>query len=467
MADRLRPQLGRVVTVPLGIIGVLAALLVWQVEHAGSLATALLLAAASTAVGIVVVHRVRRDLDRLSHHYETLLETADRASRQAESANRLKDEFLATISHELRTPLNSVLGWAHLLNSGRLTADQTTKAIQAIERAGWTQSRLIEDLLDLSQIVGGNLRIAPRAVVVQPLIESAAQGLQNTASAKHIRISTDLDPTLGPIAVDPDRLRQIAWHLISNAVKFTPAGGHVDVSLSVEGDRVVLSVCDTGIGFAPAVAEHLFERFSQGDSSPTRQYGGLGVGLGIVRHLVELHGGTVDAKSAGLNLGSMFEVRLPLRTVDDAGAEVMPPPAPPFLRGVSVLLVDDDAGELQFARSALEQYGAFVATASSAAEAFDRFRAGAPDVLVSDLRLPDADGLDLVRRIRGLDAAHGGDTPAAALTGLARTDDRRNTLAVGFQMHLTKPIDALELASSVARLAGADEDERADGTTDP
>ncbi len=437
---------------PLATIGVLSALLVWEIEHVGSVSLALVLALVGVTVGVFVARGVRRQIDELSRYYERMLETADEESRRAEAANQMKDEFLATLSHELRTPLNSVLGWARLLGSGKLDPDHYTRAVQAIERAGWAQSRLIEDLLDLSRIVGGKLQISPRAIVAQPLVEAAVQSLRPAADAKQITIDLSLNPTIGPIEADPDRLQQIMWNLISNAIKFTPTGGHVGVTLDADSACLWFVVRDTGIGFSPEIASHLFERFRQGDSSSTRQYGGLGLGLGIVRHVVELHGGTVTAESAGTNSGSTFRVTLPLRAAHARAAQPPEQAPAPILRGIKVLVVDDDLLALDFIRATLEQYGATVATAASAREAQDRFAKQPPDVLVSDLLMPGEDGLDLIRNIRALEATTGRHTPAAALTALARSEDRRRALSAGYEMHVAKPVDPLELASAVEQL---------------
>jgi signal transduction histidine kinase/CheY-like chemotaxis protein len=453
-----QPQLGRLIGLPIAAIGVLAAVLTWELEHVGSLLLALLIAAAGVSVCVVIGRRVRARIAELSTYYETLLKTADEQSRRAEAANRLKDDFLATLSHELRTPLNSVLGWSHLLATGRLDAPRTARAIKAIERAGVAQSRLIDDLLDMSRIVGGKLQIDARPTLLQPLVDAAVQSLQPAADAKNITIETDLDSRVGPIAADSDRLQQVAWNLLSNAIKFTPAGGRVRVGLTRDHQLVRLTVSDTGVGLRPDVAAHLFERFRQGDSSSNRQYGGLGLGLGIVRHLVELHGGTVTAESAGVDRGSVFTVCLPMVASTEMPTAAPPPQTAPVLRGISVLVVDDDPQALEFGRSALEQYGASVTVASSAREAHARFTGQPPDVLVSDLVMPGEDGIHLIRAIRALDDQHGGRTPAAALTGLARDDDRRRALTAGYQMHITKPIDAFELASAVERLARGDVD---------
>jgi signal transduction histidine kinase/CheY-like chemotaxis protein len=453
----MRLRLGRLVVMPLGSFGVLAALLTWEVEHVGSVVIALALTGSGILVGVFIAKRLRGQLDELSRHYESLLQIADDESRRAESAGRTKDEFLATLSHELRTPLNTILGWARLLASDKLDARQAKKGVEAIERAGWAQSRLIEDLLDISHIVSGKLQITARPALIQPLVGAAVDAQRTAAAAKHITLDLDLDRTLGPIEVDADRLHQIVWNLVSNAIKFTPAGGAVKVRLRAESEQVRLSVEDTGIGFNPAIAAHLFERFRQGDSSPTRQYAGLGLGLGIVRHLVELHGGTVTALSGGPDRGSMFEVRLPLRRSESEVAEKLPAHGrDPSLRGITVMLVDDDPVALNVAQQTLEQYGALVVTASSAREARERFAREVPDVLVSDLMMPGEDGLDLIREIRALDSQHGGRTPAAALSGLARGEDRRRAFAAGYQIHVAKPIDPSELAAAVEELAHAE-----------
>src|SRR3954469_620311 len=456
MAGSVRPQLGRLIVTPFATIGVLAAVLMWEIEHVGSITLGIVITAGAVAIGVVVARQFRRDIDKVTDHYAALLRTADEQSRQADAANRLKDEFLATLSHELRTPLNSVLGWARLLASGKLDAPQTVRAVQAIERAGWAQSRVIEDLLDVSRIVAGKLQLNARPTVVQPLVQAAVDSLRPAAEAKRITVVTTLDPTPTPIAADADRLQQVAWNLVSNAIKFTPSGGRVGVRLTSSADELRLVVSDNGIGFSPDVATHLFERFRQGDSSSTRQHGGLGLGLGIVRHVVELHGGTVTATSAGENMGSVFQVRLPLRPWAAPVADVPAPPAEaPSLRGVSVLVVDSDVHALQFVRESLEQYGAVVVTATTPKEAKAKFSRQRPDVFVSDLVLADGDGLHLIREIRQLERANGPSTPAAALTALARADDRRNALNAGYQMHLAKPVDAFELASTIERLAKA------------
>ena len=454
MSSHTKPQLGGLIVTPFATIGVLAAVLLWEVEHVSSILPAVAITAGGIAIGIMVARHLRSDINRLAEYYAGLLRIADEQSRQAETANRLKDEFLATLSHELRTPLNSVLGWARLLASGKLDAEQSARAVQAIERAGWAQSHLIEDLLDVSRIVAGRMALTMRPTIVRPLVEVAIASLGPAAEAKHITVDAWLDATPDPITADPDRLQQVAWNLVSNAIKFTPSGGQVTVRLESTADELRLIVSDTGVGLAPDVAAHLFERFRQGDSSSTREHGGLGLGLGIVRHVVELHGGTVTATSGGKNLGSAFDVRLPLRPWDQAIVEpTLAAPHAPSLRGVTVLVVDDDPKAREFVRATLEQYGAVVATAATAQEAKARFTREPPDVFVSDLVGPDDDGLQLIRDIRRMDRAAGRVTPAAAFTALARADDRRRALSAGYQMHMTKPVDPSELVSAVERLA--------------
>ena len=454
MSGFARPQLGRLIVTPFATIGVLAAVLMWEVEHVGSVLLGIGITASAVGVGVLVAQQLRRDIETVADHYAAMLRTAEDQSRQAETANRLKDEFLATLSHELRTPLNSVLGWARLLASGKLDATQTSRAVQAIERAGWAQSRLIEDLLDISRIVAGQLQLNIRPTFVQPVVQTAIDSLGSAAAAKRITVATELEPTPEPIAADADRLQQVAWNLMSNAIKFTPSGGHIEVRLTASAGEFRLTVSDDGIGFAPDVASHLFERFRQGDSSTTRRHGGLGLGLGIVRYLVELHGGTVSATSAGDNQGSTFEIRVPIRPWDAPLVQPLPlTAAAPSLRGVTVLVVDDDVHALEFVRATLELCGAVVVTASSAQEAKARFKREPPDVLVSDLVMPDEDGLQLIREIRQIDRASGRVTPAAALTALARTDDRRRALTAGYQMHVAKPVDPSELVSTIERLA--------------
>jgi signal transduction histidine kinase/ActR/RegA family two-component response regulator len=448
-----RAELGRMLATPLVTIGALGAILVWEFENVGSDAAAALIAACAIGAAVVVTAGLRARILKLSRHYEALLTRADEQSSRAEAASRVKDEFLATLSHELRTPLNSVLGWARLLTTGKLNETQTARAIAAIERAGWAQSRLVENLLDVSRMMEGKLLIAPRPTMVQPLIDAAIGMVRQSAEMKRITIETRFDSNLGAVCVDPNRLHQIVWHLLSNAVKFTPAGGRVTVAVESSVDALKLVVRDTGVGFPAETAHELFDRFRQGETGTTRAYGGLGLGLPIARHLVEQHGGTITARSDGPNKGAEFEVRLPTRAAEMRPDETTPVEPAPFLRGLSVLVVDDNAEDREFVRTSLEHYGAVVRTAASAREARERFRLDRPDVIVSDLIMPDEDGLELIRQIRALDERLGRLTPAAALSALARAEDRRRALNAGYQMHVTKPIDPFELASTIERLA--------------
>jgi signal transduction histidine kinase/ActR/RegA family two-component response regulator len=441
---------------PLITIGALGAILVWEVENVASDAVAALIAVCAIGAAIVVAAGLRAQILRISRHYEALLAMADEQSRRAEAASLVKDEFLATLSHELRTPLNSVLGWARLLTTGKLNEAQTARAIAAIERAGWAQSHLIENLLDTSRMMEGRLVVAPRPTMVLPLIEGAIDSVRQSADLKRITVEARLDPKLGAVAVDPNRLHQIVWHLVSNAVKFTPAGGRIVVSVDAVDDSLKLVIRDTGIGFPPQTAQQLFEQFRQGESGTTRQYSGLGLGLAIARHLVEQHGGTITARSNGPDKGAEFEVRLPTRAAEMRPPDETAPVEPaPLLRGLSILVVDDNDEDREFVRTSLEHYGAVVRTAASAHEARERFLLDRPDVIVSDLVMPEEDGLELIRQIRAMDERVGRLTPAAALSALARADDRRRALNAGYQMHVTKPIDPLELASTVERLAAA------------
>jgi CheY-like chemotaxis protein len=310
----------------------------------------------------------------------------------------------------------------------------------------------------------GRLLINPRPTLVASLVEDTVESVRPAADAKDIAVTIAIDPAIGAITADPDRLQQILWNLVSNAVKFTPSGGRVEVRAERGPDRqsVHLIVRDTGVGLRPEHAAHLFERFRQGDSGTTRRYGGLGLGLGIVRHLVELHGGTVTGRSEGPNRGSTFEVMVPVQPAhqrDDARSSASDRSQ---LRGISVLVVDDNPFDLDLTRWSLERHGAVVTTATSAREARARYRGARPDVLVSDLKLPDRDGIQLIKEIREMDAATGRHTPAAALTKLGRVDDRRRALDAGYQMHVTKPVEPSALAAVVERLA---DDHRREQTT--
>jgi PAS domain S-box-containing protein len=413
-------------------------------------------------VGASKVARDITDRKRAEAELERLLASEKQLRRQAEEASRLKDEFLAVVSHELRSPLNAITGWASLLLMRQLD-DRTKHAIETILRNAQTQTQLVADLLDVSRIVTGQLRLKVRSFQLIPVIEAAIEVVRPASEAKSIRIETILDPSAGPIAGDPDRMQQIFWNLLSNAVKFTPKGGRIQVRLQRINSHVEVVVSDTGMGVDPKLLPFIFERFRQGDSSTTREHGGLGLGLAIVRHLVELHGGVVNAYSDGAGKGAEFIVQLPTLVsarTSQPGEERVHPSAGgnlsgdvPALAGVRVLVVDDERDAREIISVILGEAGAEMATASSTREALDLVERWKPDVLISDIGMPGESGYDLIRKVRALPAGKGGQTPAIALTAYARVEDRLKILSAGFQMHVPKPIEPIELATVVASLA--------------
>jgi PAS domain S-box-containing protein len=389
-------------------------------------------------------------------------EERERLLTDAQAASRAKDQFLATLSHELRTPLNAVVGWAHMLRSGKLDEAGTARAVETIDRNARAQSQLISDILDISRIVSGKLRLNVRPVDLTPVVEAALDTVRPSAEAKGIRLQAILDPAAGPVSGDADRLQQVIWNLLANAVKFTPRNGRVQVRLSRINSHIELRVEDTGVGIATEFLPHVFEVFRQRDSSPSRQHGGLGLGLALVKHLVELHGGSVECASPGEGLGAVFSVRLPLMIMaarDDGGVHPTadtgaPMPPAPSLDGVAVLVVDDDPDARHLIGMLLGERGAKVIAVGSAAEALRALETEHPDVLLSDIEMPDQDGYALIRSIRALPADRGGRIPAAALTAYARTEDRMQALLAGFHLHTPKPVEPAELAAVVASLAG-------------
>jgi signal transduction histidine kinase/ActR/RegA family two-component response regulator len=385
---------------------------------------------------------------------QQLLESERAARAEAERANRMKDEFLAVISHELRTPLNAILGWASLLRRPHRTGDQLDKGLEVIERNTRLQVQLISDLLDVSRIISGKLHLDLRPVHLPAVVEAALDVVRGAAAAKGIELGEAIAPLDGVVSGDPARLQQIVLNLLSNAVKFTPRGGRVEVSLLCREGAVELAVRDSGAGISAEFLPHVFDRFRQADASTTRQHGGLGLGLAIVAHLVDLHGGAVRADSEGPGRGSTFTVTFP-----DAADDLITVAAPPFsgqatrLRGVRVLVVDDELDARELAQRLLEDHEATVEVAASAEQALALLRGRAPDVLVSDIGMPGVDGYDLIRRVRqGENGA--GALPAIALTAFARAEDRARALAAGYQAHLAKPIEPTELVAAVARLSG-------------
>jgi PAS domain S-box-containing protein len=415
---------------------------------------------------VVGASKIARDIgarQQVERERAELLTRTQAARAEAEAANRAKDDFLTTLSHELRTPLNAVYGWAAMLQSGQMDESTRARAIDAIMRNANAQVQLIDDLLDVSRIASGKLRLDPRPLEPRPVIEAAVEAVRPAALAKGIRLDMDLDPKAVAIIGDPNRLQQVVWNLLSNAVKFTPRGGSVRVALRERDSHVEIEVSDSGIGITPDLLPHVFERFRQGDSSSTRLQGGLGLGLTLVKQLVELHGGTVTAESRGVGQGATFTVLLPLRVAGHpdtpasarswTAEDLAPASSVGGLHGVRVLAIDDDHDGLALIAAILGQAGATVALGHSAAEGFDMFVAEPPDVLISDVEMPDEDGYSLIRRIRTLEPARGGRVPAIALTAYGRREDRLRSIAAGFSMHVPKPVDPSELRTLVASLS--------------
>ena len=384
-----------------------------------------------------------------------------RAYEEARGANRLKDEFLATLSHELRTPLNAILGYVRMMQSGLIARDKQVKVIDTVARNATSLTHIIEDVLDVSRIISGKLRLDVQSVDVSHVVANAVESVQPAATAKGVRVTVIADPRSEPVAGDPERLQQLVWNLVSNAVKFTARDGQVQVRVERANSRVNIIVSDTGVGIAPEFLPHVFERFRQADAGTTRKHGGLGLGLAITRHLVELHGGTIEATSDGLGKGTTFRVSLPVMIVHGASAsrdtvgdvESAPTPSIPNLRGIRILVVDDDSDALMLLREILETTGADVTTVDSAKAALERVETARPDVLIADLGMPNMDGFELISQLRHARNMAVRDVPAAALTAYARSEDRAKALRTGFQMHLAKPIDPGELMAAVASLA--------------
>ncbi|MFL6274543.1 MAG: ATP-binding protein [Blastocatellia bacterium] len=419
-------------------------------------------------IGVIIVFHDVSERRLAEKEREQLLRREQTARGEAEAANRLKDEFLATVSHELRTPLNAILGWASLL-SRRSLDDQTTRnAASVIERNAQGQARIIEDILDVSRIITGKLRIEPEAVELAPIIRAAIDTISPAATAKAITITTALDRDANVVLGDADRLQQIVWNLISNAIKFTPENGRIEVELKRVDAHIEIRVNDSGIGIDPRFLPYVFDRFRQADSSTTREHGGLGLGLAIVRHLIELHGGTVTADSPGRGRGAVFTLRLPLTDVSEAKAQApraslasgdRTAAASEHLAGVvdlgglRVLVVDDDPDTREILRLVLSQSGAEVHAAGTSSEALGAFRDWKPHVLISDLGMPGEDGFALIEKVRTLAPEEGGNIPAAALTAYAREEDSLRARSAGYQIHISKPVDPTRLVAIVAGLA--------------
>jgi PAS domain S-box-containing protein len=392
-----------------------------------------------------------------------LLREAQQSFEQAKESGRLKDEFLATLSHELRTPLNAIVGWSRLLQDGQLGPEDTKRAVETINRNAAAQNQLIADMLDVSRIVSGKLRLDLRSVDPGAVIRAAVDTVLPAAQAKGIALQTIMDPGAGPITGDPDRLQQVVWNLLSNAIKFTPRGGSVLIRLEQPNSHIAITVEDNGPGVDADFLPYVFDRFRQADASSTRRHGGLGLGLAIVRHLVELHGGTVHAENRAEANGAVFTLTLPRRAVatntaaalerhpaDDPGADELAI----SLAGVTVLAIDDQQDALDLVSAVLARRGAHVFTAQSAALGFEILTRERPDVVLTDVEMPGESGLDFIRRVRALPPDQGGAVPAAALTAYASSADRTHALLAGFNMHVPKPVQPIELAAVVARLSG-------------
>jgi signal transduction histidine kinase/CheY-like chemotaxis protein len=393
----------------------------------------------------VRVRRQTADLDTANRELEDLLARERRARADADAANRVKDDFLATLSHELRTPLTAILGWAQILQATRLTPADTAAALTAIERGAQAQARLVDEVLDLSRITSGKLAIELKRTAPADVIRAAVESLSPIATARGVRIEETLHPGAGTIVADPGRMQQIVWNLLSNAVKFTPAGGSVRVALTRRQDSAEIVVRDTGIGIEAAFLPHVFERFRQADGSFSRSHGGLGIGLAIVRHLVELHGGTVGVDSAGSGQGATFTVRLPVDGPPNAppvaDAAAAGGDAAPALDGIAVLVVEDEPDTRDMIAALLRQRGAEVATAASAPDALAMLTRMRPDVILSDIGMPGQDGFEMLRQVRALERARGAPpTPSIALTAYARPSDRARAAEAGYQVHLAKPV---------------------------
>jgi PAS domain S-box-containing protein len=412
-----------------------------------------------------LAYGVGRDTTQLKQIHKILRLRAE----ELEQANRVKDEFLATLSHELRTPLTAILGWSRLLRAGQIDETGLARAIQIIERNAEAQSKLIEDLLDVSRIITGKLRMEFQPVALAPLVETVINGLRPVAEARHLQLDSVIDPTAGPVTGDPTRLQQVVTNLLSNAIKFTPEGGRVGVRVEQADSHARIIVQDTGIGIDPQALPHIFERFHQADSSNTREQGGLGLGLAIVRYLVERHGGAVTADSRGKGKGAVFTIDLPLtanqvidtsqgraelseqaRAVVNEGETLSDPCA---LKDVRVLLVEDEEDTRELLKTILERCGAEVMAVASAGEAMTAIESTLPDVMVSDIGMPDENGYELIRKIRALAPERGGSVPAIALTAYAGAKDRRRALLAGFHTHLTKPVEPDELLAVVSSLS--------------
>jgi len=411
--------------------------------------------------GPAEVQQLSRAFSTMAGSIGDLVERERAARLDAEAASRLKDDFLATLSHELRTPLTAILGWASIVTRGPASEERTAQAIRAIERSARTQARLVDELLDVSRMISGQTRLNLSNVTLNAVVDEALEGVRPAAEAKKLQLVKPIDAPTCTIRGDAGRLQQVVWNLLSNAVRFTSEGGRIEVRLLEVDGQAEIRVTDTGIGIPPEFVPHVFERFRQADSSTTRPYGGLGLGLAIVRHLVEMHGGTVKADSAGEGQGAVFTVRLPIHAEVPAIAQRPKPaetgdPATSLL-GRRVLVVDDDPDAREVLRAMLEDAGATVATTASAGETRAIIGRLRPDLLIADIGMPGEDGYSLIRSVRALESDVTGHVPAIALTAHARAEDIDRAVASGFQIHVAKPVDATQLLSTIATLIHPDE----------
>jgi PAS domain S-box-containing protein len=412
------------------------------------------------------------DRRQIEQEREKLLEEAKQAQAQAEVANRMKDEFIGTVSHELRTPLNAILGWTQMLRSGVVGKEQINRAIEVIERNAKSQAQLIEDLLDVTRITSGKFRLSVRPLDLAKVVSDAIDTMRPAAEAKNIEVRKIIKSQAEIVSGDSDRLQQVVWNLLSNAIKFTPPNGLIEVCLEEIGSFIEIVVKDNGKGIEPEFLPYVFDRFRQQDGALTRAHGGLGLGLAIVRHITELHGGTVRADSAGKNCGAAFTVRLPLQTITEvkkspsgeSDERIIPavgfthsPDLSIDLHGLKVIVVDDEADAREMLGSLLTVYGADVTLCASAAEVLEEFEEIKPDLLVSDIGMPRMDGYALIKKVRELAPENGGQIPAIALTAYTRIEDRIRALSQGFQMFVPKPVEPSELVAAIKSLSGLNE----------
>jgi PAS domain S-box-containing protein len=407
------------------------------------------------------------DLKRVEAERERMLRAEQAARTEAQRASHVKDEFLATLSHELRTPLNAIVGWAQILRNGKHTESDLEEGLAAIDRNARAQTQIIEDLLDMSRIVLGKIRLDVQRVDLGTIVQESVNTVRPGADAKGVQLQSVIDPEVGIVSGDPGRLHQVFWNLLTNAVKFTPKEGRVQVVVERVNSQFEVSFIDTGEGIKPEFLPHVFDRFRQADSSTTRRHGGLGLGLSIVKQLVELHGGSVRAKSAGIGQGTTFTVALPITVISsevppdtEGGRPSAGIPSELYndncmqLEGLRVLVVDDESDARSVIKRLLEDCGVIVTTATTADEAVTLVEVERPDVLVSDIGMPGEDGYALIRRVRALGHTRGGTVPALALTAYARAEDRVRAVRAGFQTHVVKPVEPAELITMVASLAG-------------